>query len=90
VTIKNEPQRARVGQLNDSPVPFQRTRLFRIPTPLPEYSCPSCRIKVITPPVQNYALTKLITSISNADGERAGKVVDSENGLSGLWNEFFP
>ncbi|KAJ7130163.1 hypothetical protein C8R44DRAFT_774957 [Mycena epipterygia] len=56
--------------------------------PLPPYSCPKCREKVRSKPIQNFALKGLVRAVADKVGENSPKkpVGSSAN----VWNRFFP
>ncbi|KAJ7628554.1 hypothetical protein FB45DRAFT_918605 [Roridomyces roridus] len=56
--------------------------------PLPPYSCPKCRIRVHTKPIQNFALKGFVRVIAGKAGESSPKKPNSA--AANVWNRFFP
>ncbi|KAF8208296.1 hypothetical protein K438DRAFT_1813769 [Mycena galopus ATCC 62051] len=55
--------------------------------PLPPYTCPKCREKVVSKPVQNFAVKGLVRAVAGQAGEASPKkTVDGTN----VWSRFFP
>jgi len=55
--------------------------------PLPNYSCPKCREKVRSRPIQNFAIKGLVRVVAGQTGETSPKkTVD----VNHVWNRFFP
>ncbi|KAJ7031645.1 hypothetical protein C8F04DRAFT_1110142 [Mycena alexandri] len=56
--------------------------------PLPAYSCPKCREKVRSKPIQNFALKSLVRAVAGPSGETSPKKV--VGGSNNVWSRFFP
>ncbi|KAJ7326415.1 hypothetical protein DFH08DRAFT_1084960 [Mycena albidolilacea] len=55
--------------------------------PLPPYTCPTCRDKVCSRPIQNFAVKALVPAVARQIGETSPqKKVDAAN----VWSRFFP
>ncbi|KAJ6481685.1 hypothetical protein C8R45DRAFT_309828 [Mycena sanguinolenta] len=55
--------------------------------PAPLYTCPKCREKVCSRPIQNFAVKGLVRAVAGQMGENSPKKpTDPKN----LWNRFFP
>ncbi|KAJ7704292.1 hypothetical protein B0H17DRAFT_7234 [Mycena rosella] len=57
--------------------------------PLPPYSCPKCREKVRSKPIQNFALKGLVRAIAEIAGENSPKKT-TVGGSTNVWSRFFP
>ncbi|KAJ6511353.1 hypothetical protein C8R47DRAFT_1296201 [Mycena vitilis] len=64
--------------------PFQQ----QMQLPLPPYSCPKCREKVRSKPIQNFAVKNFVRAVAGQAGESSPKktVANSAN----VWGKFFP
>ncbi|KAJ7164987.1 hypothetical protein C8R46DRAFT_301771 [Mycena filopes] len=58
--------------------------------PLPAYSCPKCREKVRSKPIQNFALKSLVRAVAEQSGETSPKKAVVVGGSNNAWNQFFP
>ncbi|KAJ7481614.1 hypothetical protein FB451DRAFT_132580 [Mycena latifolia] len=56
--------------------------------PLPPYSCPKCREKVRSKPIQNFALKGLVRVVADKVGENSPK--KSVGSSANVWSRFFP
>ncbi|KAJ7326399.1 hypothetical protein DFH08DRAFT_885732 [Mycena albidolilacea] len=55
--------------------------------PLPPYSCPKCREKVCSRPIQNFAVKGLVRAVAGQTGETSPKkTIDATK----VWSRFFP
>ncbi|KAJ7757022.1 hypothetical protein B0H16DRAFT_1537735 [Mycena metata] len=61
---------------------------FQQQIPLPAYSCPKCREKVRSKPIQNFALKSLVRAIAGPSGETSPK--KAVGGSNNVWSRFFP
>ena len=55
--------------------------------PKPEYTCPTCRIRIYLQPVQIYAFKDVVHKIARLTGDEN---VGTLNMHQGLWDGFFP
>ncbi|KAJ7094009.1 hypothetical protein B0H15DRAFT_149725 [Mycena belliarum] len=56
--------------------------------PLPAYSCPKCRQKVRSKPIQNFALKGLVRIVADKVGESSPKKLPGSS--ANVWSRFFP
>ncbi|KAJ6591100.1 hypothetical protein DFH09DRAFT_193304 [Mycena vulgaris] len=56
--------------------------------PLPQYSCPKCREKVRSKPIQNFALKGLVRMVADQVGENSPKKAVGSS--TNAWSRFFP
>ncbi|KAJ7248581.1 hypothetical protein B0H12DRAFT_1123348 [Mycena haematopus] len=60
--------------------------MYQQQLPLPPYTCPKCRERVCTRPVQNFAVKGLVRAVAGQMGETSPKKTADAN----VWNRFFP
>ncbi|KAJ7821353.1 hypothetical protein B0H13DRAFT_2682103 [Mycena leptocephala] len=69
-------------------VPLNIYGVFQQQLPLPPYTCPKCREKVRSKPVQNFAVKGFVRAVAEQAGETSPK--KTVGSATNVWNHFFP